>query len=565
MLLKEIQVGIDVGGTFTDAVLLEDNRIVEKAKIATQAENVLGTVLHALDELKVYHKVVTRITVSTTLITNAILQQRLPQVDLLLFPGSGMSLKALKWPVPYQVLKGELDYRGREVSSPDELEWRRLLNRYQEFPGSKVAIVGKFSHRNSLHEENLAFYLQKHCPDLEICLGHEWGQANFYRRSLTTYLNLACEEVYQTFAHQLQQAVFQKGSSAKIHVLKADGGVVPLQTLRPVESIYSGPAASILGALAQTNTGPDFDSETDQSFVVVDIGGTTTDIGLILSGEPLMSAYGAKIGDFSTLVRTLAVRSIAAGGDSTILSEGDGFRIETYRRGPAYCLGGPAPTPTDAMCYLNLIPFGDRLKAEQGLVQLLPECKRDSFNLERLSNEILARFADNIAQAIESIIREWREEPAYKVWEVLHPHEEQNMFIEVSGGGAPGLVKALSMRLNSPVKIGDFPEVSNAIGAALARPTFSCTLHLDTFMKRYQIEETGLQGEWLGSRKPHKEIEEFLREIAEKSARDQGIELKKPKIQPFDYFPIVKGYQTVGQIIQGSLIVSPGVRGRLKS
>jgi len=552
----EIQVGIDVGGTFTDAVLLKENVILEKAKIATRPDNLLGTVLQALEVLKIYHQPVAQITVSTTLITNAILQQRLPEVDLLLFPGSGMSLDSLTWPVSYQVLKGELDYRGREISPPDELEWRRLLNRYQEFPQAKVAIVGKFSHRNDLHEHNLALFLHKHCPDLDLSLGHEWGQANFYRRSLTAYLNLATSEIYQKFAEQLQQAVVQKGSSAQIFVLKADGGVLPLQKLRPVESIYSGPAASILGALAQ--------SEPDQSFVVVDIGGTTTDIGLILSGEPLMSSHGAEIGSFSTLVRTLAVRSIPAGGDSTILSEGDGFKIAPYRRGPAYCLGGPAPTPTDAMRYLDLIPYGNRLKAEEGLAQLLPESFRDASHLQQLAEDILTRLADNIAEAVDSLNQEWREEPAYKVWEVLHPHDYHNLYIWVSGGGAPGLVNALGTRLHIPVRIGDYPEVSNAIGAALARPTFSCTLHLDTSMNRYRIEETGQQGEWLGSRKPHKEVEEFLQEIAEQIARDQGIELSDPLIQPFDFFPIVKGYQTVGQIVRGSLLVPPGVRGRLK-
>lgn len=529
---KEIQVGIDVGGTFTDAVLIEENVIFEKAKVATQADNVLGTVLQALEALKIYHKPVTRITVSTTLITNAILQQRLPQVDLLLFPGSGMSLNAFTWPVTYQVLKGELDYRGREISPPDDLEWRRLLNRYQESPKSKVAIVGKFSHRNDLHEHNLALFLHKHCPNLEMSLGHEWGQTNFYRRSLSTYLNLACAEIYQTFAQQLQQAVEQKGCSAQINVLKADGGIVPLQKLRPVESIFSGPAASVLGSLAQ--------SEPGQSFVVVDIGGTTTDIGLILSGEPLLSAHGAQIGAFSTLVRTLAVRSIPYGGDSAILPEADDFKIAPYRLGPAYCLGGPTPTPTDAMRYLNLIPYGDRSKAEQGLLQLLPEKDRDSLHLQQLSENILMRLADSISQAVESLNKEWKREPAYKVWEVLHPHDDKNFHIWVSGGGAPGLAKALSRCLHIPVKIGDYPEVSNAIGAALARSTFSCTLHLDTFMNRYRIEETGLQGEWLGSRKPHKEVEGFLQEIAEKIAFDQGIHLKEVQIQPFDFFRSLK-------------------------
>lgn len=552
----EIQVGIDVGGTFTDAVLLEDNVIIERAKVTTQPDNILGTVLQAFDLLNIYRKPVSQITVSTTLITNAILQNKLPKVDLLLFPGSGMSLDAFSWPVSYDVLKGELDYRGREIVPPDELEWRRLLNRYQKSSKSKVAVVGKFSHRNNLHERNLKLYLHKHCPKLNITLGHEWGQANFYRRSLTAYLNSASSDFYQGFADQLQKAVSQKGSTAQILVLKADGGVLPLQKLHPVDSIYSGPAASMLGALAQT--------EPNQSFVVVDIGGTTTDIGLVLSGNPLLNSHGARIGSFSTLVRSLAVRSISAGGDSTIIFDKNTFKLEPYRQGPAYCLGGPAPTPTDAMRYLNLIPYGSLSKAEEALAKLLPENDRDSLHLHQLAQDILSRLSENIAQAIESLYKEWREEPAYKVWEVLHPHDHLNFYIWVSGGAAPGIVQSLEKRLHTSVKIGQYPEVSNAIGAALARPTFSCSLHLDTSIKRYQIEETGQQGEWLGSRKPHKEVQGFLEKIAEEIAQDKGIELCEPLIQPFDFFPIINGYQTVGQIVRGSLIVPPGVRGRLK-
>lgn len=332
--------------------------------------------------------------------------------------------------------------------------------------------------------------------------------------------------------------------------------MLPLLKLHPVDSIYSGPAASILGALAQT--------EPDQSFVVVDIGGTTTDIGLVLSGHPLLNSHGARIGAFSTLVRSLAVRSISAGGDSTILSEGNTFKLEPYRQGPAYCLGGPAPTPTDAMRYLNLIPYGSFAKAEEALAQLLPDNKRDSLHLHQLAQAILSRLAEKIAQVIEDLYQEWREEPAYKIWEVLHPHDHLNFYVWVSGGAAPGIVESLENRLHTSVKTGMYPEVSNAIGAALARPTFSCTLHLDTSIKRYQIEETGQQGEWLGSRKPHKEVQSFMEKIAEEIAKDKGIELGEPITQPFDYFPIVRGYQTVGQIVRGSLIVPPGVRGRVK-
>lgn len=555
------QVGIDVGGTFTDAVIITGNRVISKSKVPTQPENLLETLLHALETLGAFHGSVQQITVSTTLVTNAILQNNLPPVELFLFPGSGMKLNALPWPIHYHELKGEIDYRGREVNPPDELEWRRISNQHDFSSGSLIAIVSKFSHRNKILEESLASFLSKRYPQLDMALGHEWGQSNFYRRSLTTYLNLASSRLFSEFASQLQQAVASKGSKALINVLKADGGILPLNKLRPVESINSGPAASVIGALAQ--------SDPHQSFIVVDIGGTTTDIGLVLSGEPLLSAQGAKIGAFSTHVRTLAVRSIPVGGDSTILPNPDstkGFEIAPYRTGPAYCLGGQEPTPTDAMRYLSRISYGNLALAEEGLASLLSPDSRTPEALRQLSEEILDRVALEIANAIECLHQEWREEPTYKVWEVLHPHHYKDFYIWISGGSAQGISSFLERQTHTPVRFSEYSEVSNAIGAALARPTFSCTLHLDTSVHRYRIEESGEQGEWFGSRRPHKEVEGFLQGIASRRAREIGLEMDqlKPLTQPFDFFPIVKGYETVGQIVRGAIVVPPGVIGRVE-
>ncbi len=553
------QVGIDVGGTFTDAVLLSGNRIINKSKVPTQPANLLETLLQALEKLEAFQEPVQQITVSTTLVTNSILQNSLPPVELFLFPGSGMKLNAFPWPVHYHELKGEVDYRGREVNPPDELEWRRILNQHDFNSSSQIAIVSKFSHRNSILEESLASFLSKRFPQLDMALGHEWGQSNFYRRSLTTYLNLASSRLYSNFASQLQQAVASKGSKALINVLKADGGVLPLNKVRPVESIYSGPAASVIGALAQ--------SEPNQSFVVVDVGGTTTDIGLILSGEPLLSAKGAQIGPFSTLVRTLAVRSIPIGGDSTILPHSrDDFEIAPYRSGPAFCLGGKDPTPTDAMRYLKRISYGNFSRAEDGLANLLSPESRTPENLKQLAEEILRRVSQVIAKGVESLYQNWREEPAYKVWEVLHPQSHRDFHIFISGGSAQGISSFLEEQLHTPVYFSKHSDISNAIGAALARPTMTCTLHLDTSIHRYRIEESGEQGEWFGSRRPHKEVEGFLQGIASRRAQEIGLEMDqvKPIIQPFDFFPVVKGYEAIGQIVRGSIIVPPGVVGRVE-
>ena len=551
------RVGIDVGGTYTDAVFIHNNQIEHIAKVPTRSENLVETLLDAFDALKIPNEQeIEQITVSTTLVTNAILQNRISKVDLLLFSANGMRLDALPWPVSYRELSGEIDFRGREIEPPDQKEWEKLQSLGVGDSGSHIAIVGKFSHRNSLHEEDLAAYLRQRNPKLQIALGHEWGQANFYRRSLTTYLNLGVSDLYHQFSQQLQTAVTARKIKAPIFILKADGGILPLSKLRPVNSVYSGPAASVLAALAQ--------NEPTSSSIIVDIGGTTTDLGISLSGIPLLSAKGAQIGPFSTLVRSLAVRSIPVGGDSVIRATDQGFVLESYRLGPAYCLGGNVATPTDAMRYLELIDYGDGRLAEEALASILrPEQRKPQF-LRELATAIIDTLVDRIADAVDSLQREWKEEPAYKVWEVLHPHETQTFHTLVSGGGARGITTALEKRLGNPVQLGAFPEVSNALGTAMARPTFDCTLHLDTYMKHYRIEETGEQGKWKGSLRPYKEVEGFLDTLAQQQAAHYGIKLHDLEKEPFDFFPIVQNYKTVGQIVRGAIHMRPGVMGRVQ-
>lgn len=550
------RVGIDVGGTYTDAVFIHDNHIQRTAKVLTRSKDLVETIIEAFDRLNIPdEQSLNQITVSTTLVTNAILQNRIPPVQLLLFSGSGMRIDALPWPVSYLELSGEMDFRGREIEPPDQSEWGKLLTPNLHENPALVAVIGKFSHRNSLHEEQLSTYLRGINPSLSIALGHVWGQANFYRRSLTTYLNLSVSNLYHNFAQELQSAISARKIQAPISILKADGGIIPISKLRPIESIYSGPAASILAALTQ--------KELTASSIVVDIGGTTTDIGLVLSGVPLLSSNGAQIGPYSTLVRTLAVRSIPVGGDSAIRATDHGFVLESYRLGPAYCLGGNIPTPTDAMRYLGLIDYGNERLAEEALASISMERRTPEF-LHELATAIIDAVAEKIAVAVDSLKREWQEEPAYKVWEVLHPHEDRAFNTLVSGGGARGMTTALEKRLRTPVQLGVFPEVSNALGAAMARPTFDCTLHLDTYMKRYRVEETGEQGKWSGSLRPYLEVEGFLDTLAQQQAAIYAINIDDVEKDPFDFFPIVHGYKTVGQIIRGAVHLRSGVIGRIQ-
>ncbi|NLM20747.1 MAG: hydantoinase/oxoprolinase family protein [Peptococcaceae bacterium] len=569
-----IRIGIDVGGTYTDAVLIRSGQVRQTGKVLTKPDQLLDTVLEALDSLNIASEIspkheVESITVSTTLVTNAILQKQLPEVELILLPGSGMKLTSLSWPVPYHVLSGELDYRGRQIAALDKQELQDLtetiinkhLENKQKNEKTLAVVSGKFSHRNYILEQQLAAYLQKKISELSMALGSEWGQSNFYRRSLTAYLNLAAQDLFTDFRDGLIKAVRARGLQAPVKILKANGGMQPAENIRPVESIYSGPAASLLGTLAQSNP--------EHTYIVVDIGGTTTDIGLVLSGKPLLSSRGAHIGDFLTNVHSLAVQSIAVGGDSVVLptegeqaavegKENKNFSLASYRLGPAYCLGGSKPTTTDALRYLGLVDFGDYARAEEAMSLLLPEGKRETPYFREIAQNILDLMVEKIAEAIGILVKQWRDEPAYKVWQVLNPRADYKFPIKLSGGGAYGLAAALAQRMNATVTLTDHAMVVNAVGAAMAKPTFSWTLNLDTSLKRYRIEETGEQGEWRGSLRPHREVEQFLKTLASKQAKDMGLDEYRLEMEPFDYFPLIEGYRTVGQIVRGRVHLPPG-------
>ena len=151
----------------------------------------------------------------------------------------------------------------------------------------KVAIVGKFSQRNNAHELGVEKIFGEVCPGLDMAVGHRVsGRLNFPRRAATTILTLATKDRFRDFAGEMEQSLRQRNIKAPIFLLKADGGTLLLERSieTPVETIFSGPAASTMGVVALAPKG--------HTAVVVDIGGTTTDLALILNGRPLLSKPG---------------------------------------------------------------------------------------------------------------------------------------------------------------------------------------------------------------------------------------------------------------------------------
>jgi N-methylhydantoinase A len=548
-------VGIDVGGTTTDAVLVEGGRVVKTAYVPTDHDNLLNCLLGALDELVmgVQTSKIERVVLSTTLITNMIAEGKTDPVALMLIPGPGTNPSDYNLGPDVTILDGAIDYRGREIQKLNDFQIKEAAKKLSQNGFQKVAIVGKFGQRNHAHELKAGEIVAGAMPGAKIELGHRvTGQLNFPRRAATTMLTVATKQKYAQFADQMTQALKQRRIYAPVYILKADGGTLPLDKSveMPVETIFSGPAASIMGVMALTPPG--------QTSVVVDIGGTTTDLALILSGKPLLSSKGARVDSLLTHVRAFAVKSVAIGGDSVVNVAGDCVNVGPHREGPALCMGGPGPTPTDALRVLGMTTIGDAAKAQVAMADV---AKKLSLTPTEAAQKVIDAVVEKIVTEINEMFREWGQEPAYRVWEIMKKETLSAQNVVGVGGGAPPLVPLVAQKLGANAIVPEYAPVANAIGAAVARPTLTLNLRIDTERGEYAVAEEGTIGK-VGDRKMGLEQAEAMARklIAERAERlGVGVYTKEAEVTYSEIFNMVRGWSTVGRLLHVRMEIPAGI------
>ncbi len=551
-------VGIDVGGTYTDAVLLDNGQVRATAKVPTK-EDLIDSLTAALDAIikDKERKGISRIVFSTTIITNLIAERKYTDADLLIIPGPGLSHDFYQ-NMPYtHIISGAIDYRGRETLSLKEQEIEAVLQEIARKGTGKVGVVGKFSPRNPSHEKKVAGIIKDKYPQWQVELGARIGsRLNFPRRVVTTYLTCATSEPYHYFLKSIRQVLNSREIDAEIFILKADGGTVPLQRSEkfPVETIFSGPAASTLGVQALTKP--------EETAVVVDIGGTTTDLALILDGQPLLSAKGARVMGQLTQVRTLAVKSVAIGGDSVLSCTGNDINVGTQRMGPACCLGGPAPTPTDALRALGLTDLGDREKAIAAMASL---GRGLNLTAAEIAEQVINRVVDNITSEIKNMFEEWEQEPAYRIWEILHKHAVKPTIVAGVGGGATGFSARIAKKLGCRPAVLQHAPVANAIGAALARPTLQVNLRADTEQGYYIIQEEGRREKIPAGQFNEKKALELAKSCLVERAMKYGLTIDINEIEVIrqEVFNMVRGWDTTGRLYDITVQTPRGINARI--
>ena len=315
------QLGIDTGGTYTDAVIVDKNQaIVAKNKNLTTAYDLTVGIGNAIRSLpKELLKEVNLVALSTTLSTNSVVEGRGAPVSILL-PGYNQAqveksgLGEILERELITVLQGGHTAMGDEAGKLDiDLAKAKILEHQDRV--SAFAVSSMFGTRNSAHEIALRDLVLEFTGKPVAC-GHELASTlGAPRRALTAALNARMILYIQSLINSVEGILRQEAIQAPLMIVKGDGSLVNAETalVQPVAMVLSGPAASVIGACALSG---------QKDAIVVDIGGTTTDIAIVTDGQPELCEDGARIGDWQPMVEAIRVFSIGLGGDSEVRFKG---------------------------------------------------------------------------------------------------------------------------------------------------------------------------------------------------------------------------------------------------
>ncbi|HEY3278216.1 MAG TPA: hydantoinase/oxoprolinase family protein [Syntrophorhabdaceae bacterium] len=547
-------IGIDVGGTYTDGVLFSDGAVVHSVKSPTDETDLKATLLLVLDELLAHgiRDEVHRVVLGTTLITNLLATGQGERTALLLMPGSGLPYGSYRICPETYFLKGGIDFRGREIDPPDKKEIELVLREVDRAGILRVAVAGKFSHRNDSHEKFVRERIGELYPAMEVCLSNEVsGRLNFPRRAVTCYYTAMTMREWNRFADGIEAAIRDRIPSCEVHILKADGGTTTLEgsRKRPCETVFSGPAASTMGAMALSR-------ETLNS-VVVDMGGTTSDICLLIDGRPLNASKGATIEGRLTHVSSFAVHSIALGGDSSLRMEDGSLRVGPLRLGPAVCFGGDTPTVTDAFNVLMDLNLGD-IKASRTKIEALAAEAGQS--VEALCLAVADRVTSTLKDAIRRMFTEWEDEPAYKVWEVVNKRKFVLHRVIGIGAAAPAIIPLLSRELGVDYFLHPYSPVANALGAAVSRPTLAMEVHVDTQKRTYSGAPGGFSGPVKERDYQVHDAVKLARMLLAELSRQRRLSVYSEDAQVYleEQFNMIRGMGLAGKLFDVGIQITPG-------
>jgi len=495
---RKVRVGIDVGGTFTDVVVIDNDtrEVVSQLKVPTThsategvALGIINAIERALSELEISPDDVIFIAHSTTQATNALLEGDVAQVGII---GLGRGFEGLKAkfdtrvpPIelaPNRFLRAEHRFITDENFNQDLIE--SLIAEFTAKGAEVIAVSEAFGVDRPEREEKIAAFVR--AKGIFATSGHEVSTLYGLRtRTRTAVLNGAILPKMIHTATMTDECVKRAGIRAPLMIMRSDGGVMSVDEVRkrPIMTMLSGPAAGIAGALM-------YEKVSDGIFI--EVGGTSADISVIRDGQPQTKA--AKVGGHRTYLNTLDVRTLAIAGGSMVRENG-GAIIDVGARsahiaGLAYtcfqkpeifenaklihlrptahdtddytaieCASGEkfSLTPTCAANLLGIVPetafaFGN---TESARLAFKPLAEKIGLSVEDAARRVLEISCRKVEKQIEELIAEYN-------------FDRATVELVGGGGGAASLVLYTGELMNLPARLARKAEVISTIGVALA-------------------------------------------------------------------------------------------------
>lgn len=441
--LRHMRIGIDVGGTNTDVVLLDGNTVIAEVKnptsrdVTTGIRRGIGTIRQQFPDLKA-HSVV----LGTTHFINAVTQGvGVGKVAAIRVATPPQSISPFAdWPKRLatvcnggvHVVAGGHQFDGRSLSDLDEAAVRKIAADMQDQGVTQAAVTAVFSSLDPSAEESVARILREENPDVEVTLSHEIGRVGLLGRENACILNAALRPLAREVIAALSELLDELKIHAPVFLTSNGGASMSLDRVQryPIFAIGSGPTNSMRGASVLCGL-----DEVDAA-VVVDVGGTTTDIGLLQRGFPRESTISVDLGGVRSNFRMPDVVSLGIGGGSIVDEqsgqvgpESVGFRITEQSR----VFGGSTLTFTDIVVATGAVDIGDR-----ALVADVPQ-------------ELIDQAFKDVGSRVNAVIEQVR-------------GAAQQVTVAIVGGGAP-LVEGI---VGEGAVVPNNPGSANAVGAALA-------------------------------------------------------------------------------------------------
>jgi N-methylhydantoinase A/oxoprolinase/acetone carboxylase beta subunit len=443
----QMRIGIDVGGTNTDGVLMQGARIVARAKTATTAE-VTGGIKRALEGVLggvASPDDVHAVMIGTTHFTNAVVEaRRLTPVAVvrLCLPAAEAVAPMCDWPDALRdavagatfVCQGGHEFDGTPIAAIDADELRRVAERIREAGLRSVAVSSVFSPVNAEFEIEAGRLIAAEVGDgVAVSLSHEVGRLGLLERENATIMNASLRVLGSEIVAAFRRALDESGLSAPAFVSQNDGTLMSLDWVEryPVSTFASGPTNSMRGAALLSGL---------RDCAVVDIGGTTTDVGILRGGFPREATTLVEIAGVRTNFRMPDVLAVGLGGGSVVGAESPiqvgpqsvGYRLVELGR----VFGGPVLTASDIAVAAGRADFGDRAR----VADLDPALVR----------EVVARIDTATASAVDRMKTTAEPLPLVAV-----------------GGGSILLGDRLD-GIEQVIRPDDY-DVANAVGAAIAQ------------------------------------------------------------------------------------------------